>query len=153
MKVQNTASSAVQFSLFDINITDTYKGRRSFIGDLFVILSGPFVNFFIGAVFWILYRETQISYFGIFMYCNLGLGFFNSLPIESLDGGNAVYLFLERFFSYQTAKNLIAILSFLVLVPMAAVGFLLLLRSPYNFTLLFTSCYLICIIVFKRTKY
>lgn len=152
MKLQNTSVSSVKFSLFDINIKDMQKGSRSFWGELFVIISGPLINFILGLVFLFIYKFAEIEYFKFFAYGNIALFTFNILPIDSLDGGNALMLILERNFSLKTADILLTIISFILLIPMAATGFLILLKSPYNFTLLFTSCYLMCIILFKRHK-
>lgn len=150
MKLQRTSSKVIQFSLFDINIQDAYKGTRSLVGELLVILSGPAVNFILYALAMLCFFKTQVQWLSVFAYNNLALGVFNSLPIFSLDGGNALEQVLERFCSYRTVNIVMNIVSFAVLVPMAAIGFSLLLKSFYNFSLLFTSCYLMCIIIWKQ---
>ena len=75
------------------------------------------------------------------------------MPIESLDGGNALYLLLLRHMRHEYVIKAIEVLSFIVLLPLAAAGFFILLQSKYNFTLLFTSCYLMGIILLKNTKF
>ncbi|HHZ05198.1 MAG TPA: hypothetical protein GX401_00180 [Clostridiales bacterium] len=153
MALQHTSAKSVQLNLFDINIRDTYKGCRGYIGEAAVLLGGPLANMVFGVVFLIIYSWYANPILQLLWYSNIILGVFNLLPIESLDGGNLLYLLLQRNYSFQTANNIVSIISFLFLLPMGTMGFLILLKSPYNFTLLFTSFYLMCIILFKRCRY
>lgn len=153
MGIQKTASKEISLSLFDINIHDVYKERRSFWGEIFVIAMGPLTNFILYLIFELLYININIELFNIFALSNIGLAVFNSLPVASLDGGNILLQILEYFFSYQTSKVILYSISFIVLIPMAAYGFILLFKSPYNFSMLFTSLYLMCIIIVKKETY
>lgn len=81
---------------------------------------------------------------------NLILGFFNILPIESLDGGQILYIFLSNKMQNDKAIVFLEVISFIILLPLAVIGFYMLLKSKYNFSLLLISCYLISVIIIKK---
>lgn len=148
-----TRPDEIEFNLFDINIKDPYKDARPTYQEIIVSLSGPAVNFALAALFFYLYRLTANHITLVFCSANVFLGTFNCLPIESLDGGNALFLALRKILGWEKAEKAVEIVSFLVLLPLAVWGFLLLLESKYNFTLLMNSCYLIALLLFKKVKY
>lgn len=50
-------------------------------------------------------------------------------------------------------KQLIAVVSFFALLPVAIIGFMMLLQSKHNFTLFFISIYLMVLLVLKRGRF
>ena len=84
---------------------------------------------------------------------NLGLFLFNILPIEPLDGGQALYSFLCLRFPEAQAAHITEVVSFFALFPLAAAGFLALFRSGYNFTLLLAAGYLAALLLLKKGRY
>lgn len=150
MALQHTGVKSITVSLFDIDIKDVNKGKRSFIGELAVILSGPLVNIILFVIFSLMFNISDITFFFKLSRANLVLGVFNALPIVSLDGGNALALFLQRNLQLNSVDTVMKVISLLIVVPMGIAGFLILFASPYNFTLLFTSCYLMCIILMRN---
>ena len=80
------------------------------------------------------------------------MGIFNALPVDSLDGGNAFEMILRRNFSDKTVYFVTLAVSILVVIPLGFFSFFILLNSPYNFTMLFATMYLIGVIIFKRKK-
>ncbi len=85
-----------------------------------------------------------------FAAANLALGFFHSLPIEPMDGGLALRAVLSALFSQRAAETVCFTFSLALLLPLAALGFLILLRTKYNFSLLAVSVYLMLYLVLKR---
>ncbi len=85
-----------------------------------------------------------------FAAANLALGFFHSLPIEPMDGGLALRAALSVLFGQRAAETACFILSLALLLPLAALGFFILLRTKYNFSLLAVSVYLMLYLVLKR---
>lgn len=83
----------------------------------------------------------------------MSVGLFNLIPVMSLDGGQLLYLLLSRRFDEALAERLVNIVTFLFIFPLAAVGFLLLLKSKYNFSLLFVCIYLVLSLVLKNNRY
>ena len=75
------------------------------------------------------------------------------LPVMSLDGGQLLYLILSRRLSENSAEKVVNIITFIFIFPLAALGFLLLFKSKYNFSLLFVCVYLIFSLIFKKNRY
>ena len=57
--------------------------------------------------------------------------------MEALDGGQALYALLCNKFSQKTSETIVAVVSFFALLPVAIIGFMMLLQSKHNFTLFF----------------
>ncbi len=142
----------VKLTLFDIAIIDQKKYTRSYGQELVVVLAGVTVNFAMALLFLIFYRITEVETLMLLCSANLGLGIFNSLPVDSLDGGQALLIILCRFLSPRTASIVLDVISFIILIPAACIGFFVLLNSQYNFTLLITALYLIALILLKHKK-
>ena len=140
----------IKLTLFDIAIIDRKKTTLSDKAEIIITLAGVTVNFILAGIS---YFFIQNPYMEIFFNTNLTLGLFNSLPIDSLDGGQALFILLSRKFSPFTSMKILDIISFIILIPVAVMGFLVLLQSKYNFTLLLTALYLIAIILLKNTKF
>ena len=139
----------IKLTLFDIAIIDRKKITLSDNAELIITLAGVTVNFILAIIS---YFFIQNPYIEIFFNTNLTLGLFNSLPIDSLDGGQALFILLSKKFSAFTSVKILDTVSFIILIPLAVMGFLVLLRSKYNFTLLLTALYLISIILIKNKK-
>ena len=88
-----------------------------------------------------------------FAAANLSVGLFNCLPVMSLDGGQLLYLLLCRRFSQEFSEKAVDVCTFVCIFPLAALGFLVLLRSENNFSLLFVSIYLVFSLLFKGNRY
>lgn len=130
--------------------------RKNIVGygywrDFFIAIAGPLVNMTAFALFIALgallpvpgaTREAAFT--------QLAIGAFNLIPIDPLDGGQAVYSLLCRFFTVNQADKLIRVISFLFLAPLACMGFLLLFRSKYNFSLLLMTLYLTALLLLKE---
>lgn len=83
-------------------------------------------------------------------WVSLGMGAFHLLPVEPLDGGLALRSLLQRRLPPERARRVTFLLSLGLLVPLGAAGFLVLLRTRYNFTLLAVSVYLMLYLVLGR---
>lgn len=117
----------------------------SFRQSALVSLSGPVANllcFLLCASF-----GQGISAFGS---ANFALGAFHLLPVEPLDGGLALRAFLTEKLGVSAAGKLAAVCSVLVLLPLSVLGFLILLRTRYNFSLLSLCVYLMLYLVLKQ---
>ena len=119
-------------------------------GQLCAALAGPAVNLILAALSAraaVVWGETAYLFAGL----NLALAIFNLLPVESLDGGQILYAVLCKRKSLEQAQKWVQIISFLVLLPIACLGFFILLRSKYNFSLLLASCYLMGQLLLRKT--
>lgn len=110
-----------------------------------VSLAGPGMNLLLAG---------GMAIFGLeehpFCTANLVLGILHSLPVEPLDGGLAFRGLLQLRLSQERAAKCSFVVSLGILLPMAVLGFLILLRTRYNFTLLAMSLYLMLYLVLKR---
>ncbi|MEE0266267.1 MAG: M50 family metallopeptidase [Acutalibacteraceae bacterium] len=152
MKLYGTKVNSIGLSVFDVNITDTGKPNRGFIAEIIITVAGVFVNIVLFLLCCIVYNSFNIYILRCFATANLTLGIFNALPIDSLDGGNALEMILRRNFSDKTVYFVTLLVSVLFVIPLGFISFFILLNSPYNFTFLFATMYLIGVIIFKRKK-
>lgn len=111
----------------------------------FVSLAGPAVNLFSFGCMALLEMYGHPFAIG-----SLALGLFHSLPIEPLDGGMALRSFLSGHMETEKAEKIVFGISLFFLIPLSVLGFLILLRTRYNFSLLALSLYLMLYLVLKR---
>lgn len=134
---------------FGVMIYEREDHQRSYGRDGWISLGGPLLNGVAIGIAFLIHFVCSIS-IQDFLLVNAALGVFNLLPIEDLDGGRALYAFLCIRQTPEWANKVVTVISFLFLIPMAIVGFLLLLQSKYNFSLLLTSIYLMLCVVLKN---
>ena len=137
----------IRFAPFGVELVRGDERQESYLGDALVSAAGPCVNLSLFLTCLAAGQEETP-----FALANLLLGAMNLLPIESLDGGQLLYAALSRFAGPQRAGRAVALLSFLVLVPLAACAFLLLFRSKNNISLLLAVGYLGGLLL-KRGRY
>lgn len=120
--------------------------RDSFLSDrsqALISLAGPGVNLFFSLLF---SAFGQSGFAGI----NLALGMIHSLPVEPLDGGLALRYLLRSRWGAQRAEKISKITSVLFIFPLAVLGFLVLLRTRYNYSLLALNVYLMLYLVLGK---
>lgn len=142
----------IRLSLFDAAIIDRKKLLRKNSREIIVVLAGVAANYVFAAAGTGLYLLVKNEWLLTFASANLVLGLFNSLPVDSLDGGQALMMILTFFFSYKTAEAILLTVSVLILAPIACAGFLLLFYTRYNFTLLTATLYLVSVIFLRNKK-
>lgn len=148
-----TAPEAINFNLFDIAIIDGKRHMRSTGQDLCIICAGVLFNTVFSAIFFAVYCVFKAQLLYTLFAANLFLGVFNALPVESLDGGQALYVVLLNKIGERRACFYTLIVSFIVVLPMAILGFLLVLKSAYNYSLLLVSCYLTVMLLLKKSRF
>lgn len=148
MKAVGESPKEMSFTVFGIDLVKTSSVERSYKKDALVSFAGPLVNLSLGLLSYFFFGER----FFFFTAANLLLFALNILPIAPLDGGQALNALLCLHFSPERAARAVAVVSFTVLVPLAIAGFLLLLRSHCNFTLLLVACYLAALLLLKKER-
>ena len=143
----------VRFHAFGVDIEETGRGRRSYLSDALVALAGPFANMIFCVASAVLYSFWPNHLVWEFIFVNSTIAWFNILPVEALDGGQALYALLCNKFSQKTSETIVAVVSFFALLPVAIIGFMMLLQSKHNFTLFFISIYLMVLLVLKRGRF
>ena len=139
----------IKFCLMDIKILDKSNISRSYKDDIILMAAGPLANFLFALVFGFVNLFFHKEHILIFVVENLFLGFFNLLPIDFLDGGKILFSILSLKFKEKKAESILNYVSVITLFPMSAIGFYILLKSKYNFSLLLIAVYLIVRIIFK----
>lgn len=119
--------------------------KLSYLQNAAVSLAGPAANLLCWLILYVLGRAGTV-----FAMSCLALGILHSLPVEPLDGGLALKALLSACFGPAPAEKITLFLSLICLIPLGVLGFLVLLRTRYNFTLLALSLYLMLYLVLKR---
>ncbi|MDY3829220.1 MAG: M50 family metallopeptidase [Clostridium sp.] len=88
----------------------------AYIKRMIVYLVGPLVNLFLGLIFFVLMKYTNITFFYEAYIINLGLGIFNLIPAYPLDGSRILEILLEIKVLYKTSKKIVVIFSFIVVI-------------------------------------
>lgn len=142
--------SEIAFGVFDVNIKDYDRNKRNYVQDIFILIGGPLANLFGVGIFYLLHYVMGNQNTVLSISENLFLCVFNLLPIESLDGGQILYIFLSSKFDEHKSVVILKFVSFVILFPLAIIGFYILLKSKNNFSLLLISCYLIAVVLIKK---
>ena len=136
--------SAIRAGIFGVCVVQNPHIPASSVESMIISLSGPAVN---AASFAIIYFTVGMTSAAI---VHLTLAVFNLLPVESLDGGQALFHLLTIFTKEKTASRTVTVVSVIVLLPLAAAGFYILIKSGYNFTLLAVSIYLCLLLILRQ---
>lgn len=141
----------IRLTLFDIAILDKRGALRGMKQELAVTVAGAAMNTLWGLFFLtagqIWFRDSELL--TLLVNANFTLAFFNMLPAETLDGGQALLLILCSRLEPKKAMLIRDIVSVFFIIPLGILGFLVLLRSVYNFTLLLTAVYLMAVLIMK----
>lgn len=106
-------------------------------------LAGPFFNF-LAATFLLLAKQPHAA------ALHLMLGGFNLLPVQPLDGGQALYFALLPRFGDRVAARVLANTSAATVLPLTAAAVWVLWRSGYNGSLLLVCGYLVLLLTLKK---
>ncbi|MBE6783456.1 MAG: hypothetical protein E7536_05535 [Ruminococcaceae bacterium] len=128
------------FTPFGIRIERNSFNKLSFLKEAVVAFAGPFVNILLALIF----HNTYFS------KINVAIALLNLLPCDPLDGSKIVENLLKIKMAEEKAEKISLIISCITVFPVAVAGFILLLKSRYNFSLLFVSVYLIFFIAVKK---
>lgn len=134
----------VELGAFGMRMLQADTAAMGYRRQMAVLLAGPLVNL---ASAGLLFAAGQA---GLVMGIHLVIGLFNLLPIEPLDGGQALFCLLALHGDVGRAENVVFGLSLFLLFGLLVVGFYLLLAGGYNFTLLAVGLYLGLLIVGKH---
>ena len=112
--------------------------------ELLINLSGPMVNLLLALV---LYRAGKFPFSAV----NCVLGLFELCPLPSLDGGQALFCLMQRYFCLRTAQKFCTVVQGITLLAVLALGVLLLYWQK-NVTLLLLSAALAVGLLVDRRK-
>ena len=109
-----------------------------------ISLAGPAVNYLMAGLFFGPFSHAAAG------WVHLLLGIFHLLPIDSLDGGQALRSLLLCRISPERAGRVLAVTSAVCLFAVAVLGGAVLWAGGYNFTLLLLAIYLTFLLIFKK---
>lgn len=130
---------SIKLRIFDIVIENNCT--ISDFEDIFITLAGPLFNFLCACVF--CFFSTPLC------ICNMTLCVFNLLPIDTFDGGHALYIILRKKFSEKTVCIVLKTFTLIVLIPLFVIGIIVLFYSKYNYSMLAIAIYLLAILFIK----
>lgn len=136
--------AVVAAGIFGVRIEQDGRARLSYARNLLVSLAGPAVNLLSAAVLVLTGGWTVPA------MVHGTMAAMNLLPIEPLDGGQALFCLLAPHLEERTVSRVLLIVSIVTILPLAAAGFTVLLGSGYNFTLLAVCLYLSLLLLLKR---
>ena len=136
--------SRVIFGVFGARVERCRTSTAGYGARAIVSLCGPLANLLCAAVLYPCVGHADA------VLIHALLGTFHLLPVSGLDGGEAVRSMLCCRYSPSVAARLLTVLSVAVLLPMATLGFLVLLKTGYNASLLVLAVYLIMLLIFKE---
>jgi len=133
----------ISVSAFGMEIILPETAVPTYRQNMAISLSGPLLNFMLALA-------ADLFAAKAFAGINLVLGCIHILPIEPLDGGLALKSLLTGKLGADKAGKICFFVSLLFLFPVAVLGFMLLIYSKNNFSLLLLALYLIFYLLFKR---
>ncbi len=151
MKKCGVSVESISVNLGDIAI-NAANTTCTFKTDVFITLAGVLANLLFALLSGTIWLISSNVFFRDFAVASLCIGFFNILPLSSLDGGNVLCLLLERRFTLKTSENIVSVVTAIFLVPLLIIGFLILFVAENNFSMLFAALYLIYIFVSKEIR-
>lgn len=135
----------VSVGLFGIRMEPDPGAPLSYGKNLLVSLAGPAVNLLSCGILWGLAGKWTIP-----AMVHATLAGMNLLPIEPLDGGQALLCLLAPHMEEGRVRRVLLAMSVCTIFPLAAAGFYILIRSGYNFSLLAVSAYLVLLLFLKK---
>ncbi len=135
----------IEIKCFNIKIIEKFRYKNEFYKDILVTLAGPFFNILF--FFLLFYINIKLA------LINLYIGLFNLLPAASLDGGQLLYLFLQKRFTAEISAKIADVITIITAFPVCLIGIMILFSSEYNFSLLFIGFYLILSVFIREEKY
>jgi len=139
----------IRFTPFGIDIEKPCTIGRSYFKDAVISFSGPAANLTASGISYLMCGYRPYYFFA----ANMLLFILNILPIEPLDGGQALYALLCIKCRPDTAQKAVSVISFFILLPLAAFSFFILIRSGGNFSLFLVCCYLMAVLILKKGTY
>lgn len=143
----------LRLTVFGARLQHTGAVTKTYWKDFLVSISGPLCNILSFSLLLAVGRcsSPQIWQAIRVPACtHLAIGAFNLLPVEPLDGGQAVSAVLHRLLPVEKADIVMNFVAFFFLLPLGAAGFFVLLRSRGNYSLLALAIYLSALFVLKR---
>lgn len=140
MRLCHVKVRGLRLRLFDVLIEADEPA--DFRADVWITLGGVTVNFLCAAIFCPFSLKLGLPH--------LALGFFNLLPVMSLDGGHLLSICLSRRLAPRVCDRILRLTTFVFTLPLLTAGIYILFQSGYNYSLLVISLYLLAVLFVKK---
>lgn len=142
----------VSFKIFGVTIRLTNNTKLSYLKEAVIAISGCLMNLILCLISYVFIITGHfVQQAEIFFSVNLAVCILNILPVAPLDGGRALEAMLCTRLQYNTALNIVTVISAIFLIPLVILGGVLVVKTNYNVSLIIVSVYLI-ISLFKKGK-
>lgn len=148
MFIYGERPSHISVAPFGFSITRLSAG--SYRREMIIAFAGPLANILAAVIMSVIMLVCHIPQLAKPVAVNVSLAVFNLLPIEPLDCGRAVRCWLMCRMNTVRAEKTVFVIGAMCLVPVAATGFFVLIKSRYNITLLLASIYLSWLLLKRR---
>ena len=135
---------------FGMRIERRGAAALSYGRETITALAGPAMNLALAGATAVVLAFTHNQQLVFPIVVNLGLALLNLLPIEPLDGGRMLRAILLSRYPESVCEIVLNWVTALFLLPLAASGFYVLIKSGYNFTLLAVFTYIVILLLFKK---
>ncbi len=143
MLTRRTLPRRVTVGVFGMRIEKGTNLSLSLRDEFLIAAGGPAVNFMCSAL-------LLLSAKGYAAAVHFAMAALNMLPVFPLDGGVMLQCVLHRRLSPHKAETVLRVMSLCTVFPLGVVGFLVLIQSGYNISLLAVDVYLIFLLFFKH---
>ena len=141
----------IRFTPFGMKIQRKSGDTMSFLGETVTALAGPFMNFLLALILFA-FQKLWGFRLGEIIEINIVLGALNLLICEPLDGYRALKFIMLKKISEEKTEIFLKISSLIVIFPVSVAGFLVLIKSGYNFSLLLVAVYLCSFIIVRQKR-
>lgn len=137
---------------FGVNLRLKNKIVYSLTDEIILYMSGPCVNF-IFAVISAVAAHSDFTYLHDFALKNTALFIINILPIVPLDGGIVLKKILMCKIGNRNAEKITKAISISLIGVLITFGFILTIKSQFNFSVLFLCVFLFMNVFTQKEKY
>ncbi|MBQ6815923.1 MAG: site-2 protease family protein [Clostridia bacterium] len=130
-----------------IEITRDFCQKNS--QEIIISLAGSVANILTFLITYFFLFKGKNMFFLNFAGVNFVIGFFNLLPLKSLDGGNILFKILCFKFSTEKSERILNIINFIIGLAGIFVGIFLIINGKINFSVIIMSIYIILTVIIK----
>lgn len=143
----------IDFLPFGVNLKLKNKIINSFADEMILYFSGPFINILFSVFALVCLRFFKNDYLRYFYINNIALFCMNMLPAMPLDGGIITNKILTYFFGRKTGDKIMKIVTGVISVVVFVLGFCVLYKSGFNFSVLIFGVLLVGNLFTQNEKY
>ena len=149
--------SVIELLPFGISARLLDETKVGYVQEIVCMLAGPVANLAMAGFCWLaqfvivhIGPAVLVQGFDFLIVCNLCFALINLMPIYPLDGGRALFSFLESRLPIEKAEGISLFLSYVFLIFLLVGGISLIIYTGCNFSLLLIFGYLLMYLLIRR---